>query len=133
MKYKNFFKYHFPVIFGCILIFILSSIPGNLFPNVDFKLSDKVVHFLIYFVLAITFYISLKNQGSSSFITRHSFFLSIIFTSLYGALDEFHQYFVPNRTCDFFDFIANSIGAVAAITIIFIILKSKSKEKFNKI
>jgi VanZ family protein len=46
-----------------------------------------------------------------------------LFTSLYGASDELHQYFVPNRSCDFYDWLADSIGAVMALITIYLLTK----------
>ena len=40
--------------------------------------------------------------------------LAVIFATLYGASDEIHQIFVPARSADIFDFLADFIGASAA-------------------
>jgi VanZ family protein len=114
-------------------IFILSSIPGNYYPNIKFELSDKIVHFGIYSVLATSFYYSLRNQKKVSIFSEHAFLFSIVLSVLYGIIDEVHQYFVPNRTCDIFDVFANSVGALFAILSIFIYLKFRKKENFDKI
>ena len=33
------------------------------------------------------------------------------FVALYGAADEIHQRFVPNRSCDVLDWLADTLGA----------------------
>ena len=38
-------------------------------------------------------------------------------TSLYGASDEWHQYFVPGRSCEFGDWIADTAGGALAIAL----------------
>jgi VanZ family protein len=40
--------------------------------------------------------------------------LAIGITSLYGASDEFHQFFTPNRSVEIFDWLADTAGAATA-------------------
>lgn len=126
---KDFLKYHFPVIFLCVLIFVLSSVPGQYYPEVDFKFSDKIVHLGLYSFLALSFYMSLSNQRRYKLLCNHPFIFAVIFASIYGATDELHQYFVPNRSCDFYDFLADSAGAIIAILFIYIFLWRKKEGK----
>ena len=133
MDKKIFLKYHFPVILMCLVIFVLSSIPGNYYPKVDFKFSDKIVHIILYSALSSAFYISIRKQNKVGLFSEHAFIFSIVLSALYGISDEFHQYFVPNRSCDVYDMIANTIGATIAITIIYLYLKFRKKEKFERI
>jgi VanZ family protein len=51
----------------------------------------------------------------------------VIFVSLYGASDEFHQYFVPNRDCEFWDWLADFGGAVIMAMLIKYYLSKKFK------
>jgi VanZ family protein len=51
----------------------------------------------------------------------------LIFTSLYGASDEFHQYFVPGRDCEFFDWVGDTTGAIFAVLAIKYFLSKKLK------
>jgi VanZ family protein len=116
----------------CLAIFIESSITSAIYPRIEFELSDKVVHIIIYFALFLTAYYSFNNQKRNILIKEYSLISSFIFTSLYGASDELHQYFVPGRTCDFFDWVANVVGAFLAIYAI-IIYRRLSKNKTNKL
>lgn len=43
----------------------------------------------------------------------NTFFLAVIITLLYGISDEIHQSFVPNRTYDIHDIVADGIGGLA--------------------
>ena len=38
--------------------------------------------------------------------------LPIVITSVYGIIDEIHQSFTPGRECSFFDWVADTLGAV---------------------
>jgi VanZ family protein len=42
--------------------------------------------------------------------------LAFLITSAYGASDEFHQSFVPNRSCDVLDWAADTFGGFIAAT-----------------
>lgn len=66
-----------------------------------------------------------QHVAASSEPNPHAYFLQFcqklprtiwiyasMWATLYGALDEIHQYFVPNRYADFFDLVADAIGAV---------------------
>jgi VanZ family protein len=39
----------------------------------------------------------------------------VLLVIVYGASDEFHQYFVPGRQADVFDLMADSLGAVVLV------------------
>ena len=53
---------------------------------------------------------------------------SIFFGVIYAFSDEFHQYFVPGRSADLFDFIADCIGVILVQVIIWFYFRSKSHE-----
>ncbi|MCX6164185.1 MAG: VanZ family protein, partial [Ignavibacteriae bacterium] len=99
-------KYHLPVLIFCLGIFVESSFPTEAYPKIDFELSDKIIHFGIYFVLFFAFYYSFNNQTKYLLLKKYSLFAALIFTSIYGVSDELHQYFVPGRSCEFFDWLA---------------------------
>jgi len=60
-------------------------------------------------------------------LLKHAVLFSVIIVSLYGATDEFHQYFVPNRDCEFWDWLADFGGAV----IMALLIKYFLSRKFN--
>jgi VanZ family protein len=41
---------------------------------------------------------------------RRAFLLAVVIGSLYGGTDEFHQSFVPGRTADPLDWVADTLG-----------------------
>jgi VanZ family protein len=41
--------------------------------------------------------------------------LAMLIASGYGVTDEFHQRFVPNRTCDVVDWVADTLGSSAGL------------------
>ena len=107
-------------------IFVLSSVPGDSFPEITLDFGDKFVHVFLYFLFMIFTYISFAEQKIAD-LKDNVLIYSFIFTVLYGITDEIHQYFVPNRLFDFYDILANAAGAAAGMVTIMIIIKRKIK------
>ena len=125
MLNKRFFKYHFPVILYCIVIFVQSSFPSIPVPKPEFISMDKLLHFGGYALLFLLFFYSLKNQNKSIKLQRYSSEYALLFTSLYGILDEIHQYFVPGRFAEVLDAAADISGALFVYAIVKIVMKRK--------
>lgn len=116
-------KHHIPLIILLIAIFIESSLPSDFYPDTNFEFSDKIAHIIIYFLLYFCFYYSFINQDKFPNFKKFVLLYSLFFTAIYGASDEFHQYFVVNRTCDFYDWLADLSGALVALTTIYFLRK----------
>ncbi len=75
--------------------------------------SDKLIHFGVFGLLCLMICWTL-----SSFTIGNKWIYKIILaigiTSLYGASDEIHQFFTPNRSADIFDWLADTLGAITA-------------------
>jgi VanZ family protein len=78
---------------------------------------DKLQHFLAYGALGLAAGLWI----SPFFWNRHpalSVLITAFISSAYGAVDEFHQYFVPGRDCNVWDWLADTLGAFfGALTI----------------
>ncbi|MDR2070543.1 MAG: VanZ family protein [Treponema sp.] len=73
---------------------------------------DKIQHMAAYLVLAM----SIGIWISSAFWQERrflAFLLVVLFASVYGVMDEVHQYFTPGRDCNVWDWIADVFGAVS--------------------
>jgi VanZ family protein len=95
-----------PLVYMAV-IFYISSL-SHPFPEVTARVSDKVLHTIEYGVLAVLFMRALWREGVS---WRDAALAAVVMTSLYGATDEYHQAFVPNRSSTISDWVADSIGA----------------------
>ena len=73
---------------------------------------DKVLHFIAYGALAFTIGLWFSAESWTSFPLRN-FLICTIIASVFGVIDEFHQYFVPSRVCDFWDWVADTMGGAA--------------------
>ncbi len=117
------------IIWMCIITYLSSQ---EHLPDVQelFKNADKVAHFGVYFILSILLMIGI----SSNFRIKRelSIFFVFIIGSGFAALDEYHQSFVPNRTPDFYDLIADVIGIILGVILYKYIVRIVSKIPFFK-
>jgi VanZ family protein len=95
-----------------LLILFLSLMPSNQAPQVKIKHLDKVIHFIMYFVLAVSYYVALKDIKSALTLT-------FVLAFFLGFLTEILQYTCTNtRSFDIFDIFANTFGSFFAILFI---------------
>lgn len=73
----------------------------------------KSAHFIEYMILAFLIF----NVVNLYFNIKQVIIMSIIFTSIYAATDEFHQLFVPGREGAIRDVIIDTCGGVTLILI----------------
>jgi len=107
---EKFLRYWLPVWILCMAIFIQSSFPSpEQLP--DFNYSDKLLHVGAYAVLSALFFRAIR-AGKPSSKTVYTIMLCVVFTTLYGVSDEVHQHFVPSRSADMMDVMADFIGSV---------------------
>ena len=95
-----------PVVAVCAVLFWLSSqsqLPSPHIPNID-----KVEHATAYGILA---WLAMRAFGASSLDAAWG----VVLASLYGVSDEIHQAFVPGRSSDVFDWMADTAGALVAL------------------
>jgi VanZ family protein len=93
------------------LIFHLSS-QSDPMPAVTPLVWDKLLHLTEFGVLAVLFYRAFTGEGAGWQLAA---MLALLATSLYGATDEWHQAFVPMRSSDVRDWIADTAGGAVAI------------------
>ena len=100
-----------PALGYMLLIWALSSIPTQFdFSRVPFR--DKGAHFVEYATLAVLLaHALLGSFARASAIVL--FAVAALGTTLWGAIDEIHQAFVPGRVSDVNDLMADAIGAIS--------------------
>ena len=95
-------------------IFIASSISE---PPVPSNVSDVSLHEAAYFGLTVLLVRALSG-GTWRGVTMKTLAAAWIIAVAYGASDEWHQSFVPNRQAEFRDLISDAIGAFAATVVV---------------
>ena len=71
----------------------------------------KAAHASIYFVLGILVYTAIGKKVSR----KKRFLMTVAVCFLYACTDEFHQRYVPGRSCEFRDVCIDTVGALLGI------------------
>ena len=117
-----------------IFIFVISSMPGQSIPDIPIWNFDKLIHCFIYFWL--TFIVFLDLTRTAAWISSQTALLfSFMFSISYGGTLEILQRTVfINRSGDWIDLSANTLGAVFAIAVLpYINERIKGKKKSIKV
>lgn len=106
-------KYPFTIISILIILYLsfmsVGGIPDNKF--FQFRRPDLVVHFLMYSFLSVVFFSErYKNIRNENIKLVWKILLGLI---SFGATIEIFQPILSNRSCEFFDFVANILGIFA--------------------
>jgi VanZ family protein len=100
-----------PPVLWAAFILLLTSVPGTYLPRVSFLTflsSDKLVHGTMYGIFAWLATRALVRGGRPLGQTILVVMLGI---AIFGVLDEWHQQFIPGRSMDLFDWMADLSGA----------------------
>ncbi len=100
-----------PALAWAVLLFLVSHQPT--LPSLAASFWDKFLHFGAYAVLGFLLVPALTKSAASTTISRG--ILAFCLGSAYGASDEFHQAFVPGRSSDVGDWVADTLGAAFGV------------------
>lgn len=123
-------RHWLPLLAWMGVIFALSHIPVDTVESVldgplhiapEIAKSDLVVHPLEFGVLAILAYRLLASYPAIR--RRYALLGALLFATAYGALDEFHQSFVPGRSATLGDLGLDILGALIGLAAILIIAR----------
>jgi VanZ family protein len=101
--------------FGYIVLLSLGSLMDiNKAPKFYVVLSDKIIHFVAYFLLSFLFYLMLKTYN-----TRQTLNVAVIMSLIFGIVLELLQMTMTSgRMFDPYDLIANTLGVLVAVLVI---------------
>jgi len=101
-----------PLALWAAVLFGLSAIPGpSLPPAAAIVGLDKVAHALLYGIFGFLCRHGLR--GALPDIGPPTALLLVVFGAIaYGASDEIHQIFVPGRSADWHDVVADAAGSL---------------------
>lgn len=102
----------FIAILWTLLIFILCFLPGRDIPDMNIPFIDKWAHLILFGIFSFLWLCSSPSSKPAHFTI---IFLITVFT---GWLVEYIQgHYVPNRTQDMMDILADSLGGLTGIII----------------
>lgn len=120
-------KFWIPPCALAVFILILSSTPGTYFPKHP-DLINNMVHLAEFGLLSVLLARALHHSGSFS---GPGLFLWTTFVCVtFGALDEAHQFLVPQRMFDLMDLFFDSLGSAAG-SVSYVLLKNVNTESME--
>ena len=120
------------VYLGCnnLLALISYSLPHIKIPIIG---ADKLAHMSVFFVFCWFSHRALFFQTAFPSLKDGLLYSAFLLTCLYGYFDEVHQLYVPGRTYDYFDLLADAIGAFLFVLLFTILDRRKDKQSSNKL
>jgi VanZ family protein len=116
------FKRFWPGIIWFVVLLVLICTPGNHLPSSKFLIEisfDKMVHVGAFALLAWLFYYPVAKTDWPAAVKRHYLIKICVSTIIWGLATELIQrYFIPNRSFDMADWLADSMGAVLAFAVV---------------
>lgn len=100
-------------VFVMVGVTVLSAGAGPSTGGVSFPGMDKIGHFVIFGMLAVAWARSFYGGLSKSVVCL----ISVLLTTLFGYMDELHQYTNPLRLFEWYDLLADFLGAVAGAVV----------------
>ena len=114
-----------PAVLWATAVFVSShfAIPAQVAESMP---SDKVLHFGVYAILAVL--VCWASKASSLV----SILLAALGCALFGFLDELHQSFIPGRSAELMDGLADALGAAMGCTVYLIVVRLKENYRRKK-
>ncbi len=125
-KFKHFVWFQLPAIAWAAAIFIQSSMSYIDTPDLGFDAQDKLFHAIEYAILGFLLRRALVFQ-STQFIKERTGWLTILIGGTYAISDEIHQLFVPGRSGEIADAIADIVGIILVVFVYFIIKQIRQR------
>lgn len=121
MLFKLFRYSIVPFVISLIILYLCCFIPGNDIPDVELEFLipiDKIVHFCMYLGLsgatAINYIYGKKGHININKLIIGAFLLPIIYG---GVIEILQDRYFEGRSGDWFDFLADLLGSLAAYPI----------------
>ncbi len=116
-----------------LLIFILTGIPGDMFPVFpdfwDLFKPDKIIHLALFGGFVFLFFKGITRQYNYTVLRSYGTILVVIVSSvMISGLTEYLQWKVfVNRSGNYYDFIANVVGSLLGWLVFWLIYRKKSR------
>ena len=114
-------KYNLPALLWATVILFLTLLPAYSLPEVpawELISFATASHAAVFFVLALLLCFGLTKQTTYGNLRRHSSWVTLVVSVLFGVLIEFLQTIMGlGRQGDIMDVVSNTIGTVAGIAV----------------
>ena len=110
-----------PLVIYWIVLLAATSFPTIQVPTTD--VGDKAYHFTAYFGLGVLLNLTLIFQNKYVLLKKKNELYTLLIGTIYGIFDEIHQYFIPGRSMEFLDFLADFFGLALAVLFILFLLR----------
>ncbi len=119
-------KYWAPPLLYMALIFGISSMkqPPLPMPEFEWLTIDKLYHFVEYAILGGLLTRAFVKASPSIIPSRFVWHTAAVLSILYGASDEWHQTFVPGRFATVADWVADVLGSIAGVLVVYLYYRS---------
>lgn len=112
--------YFFPWLSAMVIIFALSSQPGEDLPHFKIPLVDKLAHLVEYFILSLLSLrlLNLLTNASIAVASPKRFFIYLtilVFIAFYGLADEVHQLYIAERHFELVDLTVDIVASLLLI------------------
>lgn len=116
---KSFFNSFIPAISWWLIVLGLMCTPGKDFPELgswtDLIKLDKLIHITVFGLMVYLFSRPIAVKDISIIAKKQTFIKIAIACSVWGLTIEFIQHFwIPGRSMDLYDFVADSLGCYLA-------------------
>ena len=95
-----------PLLWAGVILFA-TSMPTDFVPK-QVSAFDKVAHFSMYGVFAFLF----TSAAMGGRFAQRAAIVAVVCVTAFGAADEWHQRFIPGRSTEFADWVADTSGAI---------------------
>ena len=110
-----FLRYNQLSIIWTIIVFFFCVIPAKQIPDPEIPGFDKVVHFIMFFMLSYLWTIGLIKQHSYKSLQKKAIFIAMLSSFLFGIFTELFQYLLTeSRSGELNDLLADVLGVIGS-------------------
>ena len=115
---KASFNKKIPGLICLAIVVALLSLPGSVFPSQNWMgkiYVDKWVHITLFFILTVSFCLPLryaKQKIHTSYFVTYIILAALISITVGIIMEYIQKYFIPNRSFELMDIIADSAGSI---------------------
>ena len=112
-KNRTYLLFTFAIIVYLTIVF--SFILMLIDPDEKSIAADKFVHFGIFSLLSYFIFFTFSFQSKIWFLKKHRYILTVITALFIGGLIEYVQFYIPDRTVNIYDVVADLCGTVFTV------------------